>query len=203
MTKEKKSEKKLEKTNRKKPENENAFLEEVLKLENISKKTSLRNSARKKARKTKNEKILENAFQDLKTKLKSYGYKLTPQRRAVLNVILENSEEHLSSEEVYNIVKEKSPDIGLATVYRTLQLFSDLKLLSKLNLDDNLSRYELKYNEEGHDHHHLICENCNSIDEVHVDFLEKLETYIEDEYKFEIKNHKLKFFGYCKKCLQK
>ena len=58
--------------------------------------------------------------------------------------LLENEEDHLSAEDVYLLVKEKSPEIGLATVYRTLELLSELKVVDKINFGDGVSRYDLR-----------------------------------------------------------
>ncbi len=139
-------------------------------------------------------------FEDIKNRLRAHGSKLTPQRRAVLDVIISNKGEHMSSEEIYDLVRKNLPDVGLATVYRTLQLLCRIGVLSRVNLDDNVARYELNSDEGKHQHHHLICDKCGKIQEVHVDLLEDLERYIEREFEFEIVNHKLKFNGYCKDC---
>jgi Fur family ferric uptake transcriptional regulator len=139
-------------------------------------------------------------FDQLKETLKTKGYKLTPQRRAILDVVIESQGEHLSTEEIYDIVRNGCPDIGLATVYRTLQLLSDMSILSKLNLDDGLTRYELNVDEDSHHHHHLICTECGKVSEVVDDLLEPLEVQIENDYGFKVQDHKLKFFGICKDC---
>lgn len=143
---------------------------------------------------------MEKLADSLKGKLKDEGYKLTPQRRAILDTIIENQGKHLNTEEIYNLVKEKCPEIGLATVYRTLQLLDDMSMISRLNIDDGCMRYELNANENEHQHHHLICEVCNDIIEVELDLLGYLEKEIEKEYNFIIKDRKVKFFGICSKC---
>ncbi len=137
---------------------------------------------------------------ELRNALRSKGYKLTPQRRSVLNVMIQHLGEHLTAEEIYDEVRVECPDIGLATVYRTLQLLSDMKILMKLNLDDGITRYEMNLDEKHHHHHHLICENCGKILEVKYDLLDSVEKKIEAEYQFSIHNHKLKFYGLCKNC---
>ncbi|QZY57482.1 Fur family transcriptional regulator [Crassaminicella profunda] len=139
-------------------------------------------------------------MENLKDKLKEKGYKLTPQRRATLDTIIENQGKHLSTEEIYDMVKENCPEIGLATVYRTLQLLDELDVISKINFDDGCSRYELNTNEDDHQHHHLICLKCGDVIEVEVDLMETLEEEIENNYDFKISDHKVKFFGYCSKC---
>lgn len=139
----------------------------------------------------------------LKDKMKSKGYKLTPQRRAVLDVIIENEGKHLSTEEVYDIVKKGCPEIGLATVYRTLQLLEKINVVCRLNFDDGCSRYELVHSDEHHQHHHLICNVCGSVEEVEDVLLESLEDKVENKYNFKITNHEVKFYGVCKNCSDK
>jgi len=136
----------------------------------------------------------------LKNILKEKGYKLTPQRRAVLDTVIKSQGKHLSTEEIYDYVKKECPEIGLATVYRTLQLLDELDVISKINLDDGCARYELNINSDDHQHHHLICTKCGDVLEVEVDLLEHLEEEIQRSHNFEIKDHKVKFFGLCSKC---
>ncbi len=144
--------------------------------------------------------IVPESLEKLRDKLKEKGYKLTPQRRATLNTIIENKGKHLSTEEIYDRVKNKCPEIGLATVYRTLQLLDELGVISKINFDDGCARYELNTHEEDHQHHHLICLKCGKVIEVEMDLMETLEEEIEKNYDFEISDHRVKFFGHCSKC---
>ncbi|TCS91294.1 Fur family ferric uptake transcriptional regulator [Keratinibaculum paraultunense] len=137
---------------------------------------------------------------EIKEIFKEEGYKLTTQRRAILDAIVENHEKHLSPEEIYDIVKKKYPEIGIATVYRTLQLLEKLNIIYRLNFDDGYNRYELNCNSENHHHHHLICLKCGKVIEVKLDLLENLENEIENENGFKIVDHNVKFFGYCNRC---
>jgi len=141
------------------------------------------------------EKILQ-----LKEVLKDKGYKLTPQRRAILNSIIENNGNHLTVEELYEKVKKDCPEIGLATVYRTVQLLEEVGFICKLDFDEGCSRYELVNENEEHHHHHLICNICGKVMEVEGDLLGELEKNIEDNYEFKILNHNVKFYGICKDC---
>ncbi len=137
----------------------------------------------------------------LKEKLREKGYKMTPQRRAILEVIASHPGEHLSTEEIYEFVKSNNqPDIGLATVYRTLILFADLNMISKIHLDDGLVRYEMILENEIHQHHHLICGNCGGITEVMGDWLDEIVERIENLHQFKITDHKLIMYGICKDC---
>lgn len=135
---------------------------------------------------------------EVKDRLAELEYKFTPQRRAVIEVFLNNLSLHLSADEVYDLVRNEYPEIGIATVYRTLDLLVKLDVLQKLNFGDGCSRYELSQSE--HHHHHLICLKCGKLIEVAEDLLEKLEETITKENQFEIINHQLKFYGYCSNC---
>ncbi|HHU74853.1 MAG TPA: transcriptional repressor [Clostridiales bacterium] len=138
--------------------------------------------------------------------LKKNGLKVTTQRVAILEVLSSRPGKHLTAEEIYDFVKKKYPDIGLATVYRTIQVLSDLNLIDKLNLDDGYVRYEIgkKDNEDnGHHHHHLICLDCGSIFSFQDDLLEALEEHIEETLGFKVVDHEVKLYGHCKKCLEK
>ena len=141
-----------------------------------------------------------NGYKDI---LQKEGYKLTNQRKDILKTLLNNNHKHLSCEDVFNIVSKENSDLGIATVYRTLQLFEKLNIVYKINFDDGLSRYELNLGEENHQHHHLICLNCGKVIEVKLDLLESLENKIEKDGNFKIVDHNVKFYGYCKKCLDK
>lgn len=148
-------------------------------------------------------KLSSDEIGKLKLNLKENGYKLTPQRRAIVNVIIRNEGRHLTTEELYDLVKVECPEIGLATVYRTVQMLEAIGVVCKLDLNDGCNRYELVHEEENHQHHHLICTVCNSVIEVKGDLLDTMEHEIEDEYKFKVKNHSLKFYGICSDCLRK
>jgi len=135
----------------------------------------------------------------IEEKLKSQDNKLTPQRRAVLDVLIDQQSSHLSTEEIYDLVKKKYPDVGLATVYRTLQLFDDIDIINKLNFGDGCYRYELS-DDKRHQHHHLVCLKCAKVYEFDDDLLDSLESRIEAENNFKIIDHVVKFYGFCKDC---
>ena len=141
--------------------------------------------------------------EQFKNLLKQNGLKVTTQRIAILEVLNSRPGEHLTAEEIYDFVRVKYPDIGLATVYRTIQILSELNLIDKLNLDDGYVRYEISKNdteETGHHHHHLICLDCGNIYTFQDDLLETLETRIEETLGFEVVDHEVKLYGHCKKC---
>ncbi|MGG5462397.1 Fur family transcriptional regulator [Clostridium sp. B9] len=145
-------------------------------------------------------KVASVDFDALKEELKKKGYKLTPQRRAIVDTIIQNEGKHLTAEEIYDEVKKNCPEIGLATVYRTIILLEEMGVIYKLDLEDGCSRYELAHDDEHHRHHHLVCNKCGKVFEVEADLLDELEEEIETKYGFKILDHTVKFFGICKDC---
>ena len=127
-------------------------------------------------------------------------HRLTPQRRLVLQIFLENRDRHLSARSSTTSAGKKRrnrdsndlPHPGAS---------GELGLLRKVNFGDGRSRYELiQMDSSEHHHHHLLCLSCNRIIEVEEDLLHQLEDTIEQKHHFSIVNHNLQFFGYCKSC---
>ena len=96
-------------------------------------------------------------------------------------------------------------NIGLATVYRTVQLLLELELIDRINLDDGFARYEIGDTQERarHRHHHLICLRCGSVSAFQKDMLEALETGVEAALGFRVTDHEVKLYGICRDCLEK
>lgn len=144
-----------------------------------------------------------NRFRKL---LKERGLKTTSQRMAILKVLLDQPNSHLTAEEIYDLVKKDWPDIGLATVYRNIQLLSEMNLIDKLNLDDGYVRYEIgDQNQESHHHrhHHMICLSCGKVFAFQEDLLDNLEQKIEQTTGFIVSDHEVKLYGRCAQCLVK
>lgn len=140
------------------------------------------------------------AFKQL---LRDRGLKVTRQRLVVLEAIASRPDEHLTAEEIFALVKVDSPDIGLATVYRTIQLLNELHLIDRINFDDGFVRYEMgtvSGCEQKHHHHHLICMKCGKVISFRDDLLEELEGRITATTGFFIVNHEVKLYGFCKEC---
>ena len=140
--------------------------------------------------------------EDLRGKLSEHGYKITPQRKEILQIFVDHSDyHHMSAEDVYRILRENKSDIGLATVYRSLDLLSELGILVQVDFGDGCARYELNTADpKVHHHHHLICVKCKKVIEFEEDLLDDLEEDIAKKSGFQILNHEVKFFGYCSEC---
>ena len=125
------------------------------------------------------------------------GYKLTPQRRAVLKIIAA-SQNHLNPAEIYDRVKHEYPRIGIVTVYRTLGILARLGLICEVHTSGNSRSYLMR--RPAQHHHHLICSSCGVV----VDFteceLDGLEERLSQRTGFEVEEHLLEFFGQCRDC---
>ena len=140
-----------------------------------------------------------------KQMLKEKGLKVTNQRLLVLEVLACHRDRHMTVEDIYDLVKEDYPDIGLATIYRTVQLLLEMQLVDRINLDDGCLRYEISDMFDGetkHHHHHLICKTCGKVVPFEEDLLDELERLVEQETGFRVSDHELKFYGQCQECLK-
>ena len=129
--------------------------------------------------------------------LRQHGYKLTPQRRAVVRTIV-SSQGHLTPTAIYEKVHQEYPDIGLVTIYRTLDMLDKLGLICEVYAVGACRSYLVRRPSEHH--HHLICSECGTV----VDFtdcdLTELEQRLSQETGFEIKSHLLELLGRCQNC---
>lgn len=130
-------------------------------------------------------------------RLRQRGYKLTPQRRAVLNVIA-TSHEHLTPAAIYERGQQEQPGIGLVTVYRTLEILAELGVICEVNTEGGSRSYLIR-RAPGH-HHHLICSGCNTVVDFTTCDLGELEQRLSRKTGFKIEGHLLEFIGYCQKC---
>ena len=128
--------------------------------------------------------------------LRQHSYKLTPQRRVVIQAIASN-QDHLSPTAIYERVHQHHPNIGFVTIYRTLEILAHLGLICELHAGGSCRSYTISA--PGH-HHHLICSNCGRV----IDFtgceLGKVEQGLARETGFRIEGHLLEFIGLCQAC---
>jgi len=125
------------------------------------------------------------------------GLKRTAQRDLILDVFL-RTEKHLSSEDLYNLVKQEDPSIGHTTVYRTLKLLSEAGLAREVRFGDNRTHYEHNYKHQHHDH--MICTECGKIIEFYSAELEAIQDAVAAKHRFEVKQHLLRLLGVCAEC---
>ncbi len=131
--------------------------------------------------------------------LRAAGYRLTPQRESVLAVIAE-SEAHLNAEEILQRVRTRYPYLGKSAVYRSLDLLTQLGLVTQTDLGQGRVEYELHQHPH---HHHLVCRDCGSITQVDHTSFHALEKRLQEKYGFEADLEHLALFGHCRKCRSK
>lgn len=130
-------------------------------------------------------------------KLRERGYKITPQRRVILEALTKLGKA-ASALEIVASARQVFPDMSLDTVYRNLNLFTDIGVTSQVNLrGGEASRFEIE--RDGH-HHHLVCLKCG--DAVCLDFcpIDEQDIAAAEMHGFKVMGHVLELYGYCPAC---
>ena len=132
---------------------------------------------------------------NLEQKLKTEGYKLTPARKAVIEV-LETNPDHLNHNQILEEGKRIYPKLSRATVYRTMELLVELKLMRPFYLNDPTQRFV----SAAGGHHHMVCTTCGTTFEFEHCTVDQLARELAAKYNFQIRNHLLEFQGLCESC---
>lgn len=119
--------------------------------------------------------------------------KITPQRLIIASVI-DNSKDHPDVEEIYIRASKIDKKISMATIYRTISILEEKRIVMKLDIGDGKSRYEMCNNETNH-HHHLIDITTGEIIEFHDEELDKLENEIARRLGYKLINHRFEIYG--------
>ena len=127
------------------------------------------------------------------------GYRLTPQRLMIVSAI-EDSNDHISAEEVYSQVLSRYPNVNLSTVYRTLDLLEELGLVTKTDLGGGRVRYHPA--DKGH-HHHLVCRDCGRIIDLDESALQSFRETLLRDYGFDADLRHMGIWGLCQRCRAK
>ena len=135
----------------------------------------------------------------LNVQLSRQGYKLTRQRKAVVEVVA-HTRTRLSAAEVYARAQHGCPDLGLTTVYRTLEILEQLGVIRRVHLDDGCEGFAVAAAEHGH---HLICSCCQETIEFEDCNMNALLQRVAEQTGFTIQQHWLELVGLCPECQQK
>jgi len=135
----------------------------------------------------------------LNTQLSQHGYKLTRQRRAVVDVVVQGHT-RLNAAEVLVQAQQECPDLGLTTVYRTLEILAELGAVRRVHLDDGCEGFAPASAEHGH---HLICSSCQTAIEFEDCDTTALLNRVAQRTGFKIEQHWLELVGQCPQCQKK
>lgn len=119
----------------------------------------------------------------------------TIQRSLVLKTVKE-LQFHATADEVYDTIVKKHSDISRGTVYRNLNLLSDIGEIRKLEMPSGADRFD----HICHEHYHTRCIKCGRVFDVEMDFIADLETNIKDTHGFKFIGHDIIFKGICPEC---
>ena len=133
---------------------------------------------------------------DIEEVLKENGYRATSQRMLLYDIFMENKSEHLTVDTINHLIKEKGHNMGTATIYRNLDIFTRLGFVG--SIDD---KYEILIKEKDGIFPHFICSKCKKIVYVGKDLnlMDEIESMAKKKG-FEIDNISLRINGICKKC---
>lgn len=139
--------------------------------------------------------------------LREQDIRWTDGRELVLSVLADHQNSHLTVEEIYMQAHQANTSIGMASVYRTVDLLVKHGIAQKFEFGEGKARYEFvaKSGKSGH-HHHLVCKICKKIinyddfPEEEKAFLNKIEKGLSVGYNFAVEDHMIQFYGYCKRC---
>ena len=129
----------------------------------------------------------------------------TAPRQAIYDC-LSREKRHVSAKDIYAALRNTHPDIGLTTVYRTLDLLFRSGVVDRVSSGDGHARYELKTGSSEDHHHHLICTSCGLIvdymdfEAEELEFVRKTEAVLSRKYDFQIRDHNIEFIGLCGRC---
>jgi Fur family ferric uptake transcriptional regulator len=138
--------------------------------------------------------------------LKMMCRRWTMPREEIFRLLMQRCRQHLSAKEIYGLLQAGGHDIGIATIYRTLDLLDRARLLRKIQCRGGQVRYQYKRGDQSDHEWHLICTVCGKIldyrdfEKEELDLLGKTEDLLERKSGFLIRDHNIEYFGLCKKC---
>lgn len=137
----------------------------------------------------------QTRLEEITARLREQGLRLTPQRMAVLKVLISNKE-HLSAEQIYERVKVDFPMTSLATIYKTVNVLKEMGEVLELGFSDDSNRYD----GNPHPHPHLVCIKCKKIIDVDVAVLGELPHEVSRGTGYRIVSQRFDFYGICPRC---
>lgn len=138
----------------------------------------------------------QNRLEQIIKALRDRGYRLTPQRLAMLKIIAA-SKRHPNAEQIYEQMKANFPTTSLATIYKTLTLLKDMSEVLELNFATAGSHYD---GNKPYPHPHVICTRCGQILDPEFVAVAEISQEMGRQTGYQITHHQLNFFGLCPRC---
>lgn len=136
-------------------------------------------------------------IKELVNSLRGQGFRITPQRIAIVEYLLK-TDDHPSAEHIHKIVQKKYPMVSLSTVYKTLDLLREKKLVNEIKVEG-----EARFDAHTDEHINLVCMNCGKIEDIDEDSLKEIQTKVARKSKYMILKSNFELFGYCNNCKSK
>jgi Fur family peroxide stress response transcriptional regulator len=130
--------------------------------------------------------------------LKKTGVRITPQRKIVLQYMID-TEDHPTADDIFRALSSEYPNMSVATVYNNLKLFKDTGLVKELTYGDSASRFDFITDT----HYHIICSNCGKITDFHYPGLDEVEQLAGAVTDYDVSHHRLEIYGLCPDCAKK
>jgi Fur family transcriptional regulator, ferric uptake regulator len=130
---------------------------------------------------------------------KQNGLRITGPRRTLAALLIETIGKDFTVEELWDMALRRDPDVGRATVFRSVEILRELHLLDRIEFADGSHRFRL-CQETGHHHHHITCSSCGKVVEVDACLSDEQIASVEQLVGFSVEGHRLEFFGRCGSC---
>jgi Fur family peroxide stress response transcriptional regulator len=136
-------------------------------------------------------------IEQIVTSLRDEGFRITPQRIAIVDYLLK-TEDHPSADLIHRVVRKRYPMVSLSTVYKTLDLLKEKKLVNEIEVEG-----ETRFDAHTDEHVNLICVRCGRIDDLDEESLREIQVKAAKKSKYLILKSNFELHGYCSNCKSK
>ena len=136
-------------------------------------------------------------LEQIVSSLRDEGFRITPQRIAIVDYLLK-TEDHPSAELIHKVVRKRYPMVSLSTVYKTLELLREKKLVNEIEVEG-----EARFDAHTDEHVNLVCIKCGRIDDLDEESLKDIQVKAARKSKYLILKSNFELHGYCSSCKSK
>lgn len=132
-------------------------------------------------------------------RLRREGIRVTPQREAILDLLVNGPVDHPSADDLYQALAPEFPNLSVATIYNNLRLFTKIGLIKEMTYGDASSRFDFSSTQ----HYHAICQKCGRVVDLYYPILDDVEMVTENLTGFKVSGHRMEVYGICQQCQAK